>query len=608
MDVALALALLSAAAPGALSALPVADVSAPPEATSATALMSPFLRHHQAGVVVLGQVQWTNAFLRGLPQEAPRVVLTQQSYYDESDSVTVQVQLRHHVLVVVADGPETLTLSTKTASQSVARFHRALFWTSVATSAPEVVANKSFLRGVTQSRHCGGQTLLALTAADGATTLYALAPPDCPNDGEAPARELDRWAPEEQRWLSGAPPFSKFCDKWLPPASKEPFTLYVSGKWGTGDRNFDLLAHDIKQYNKLNKNITKTAVNLHELQALVAKVRQCRLDGYLVLLHADVPSSDDLTCFFESMATPIVVVVPANLGPAVNPLDAVLVEFSPAVWLGTALAALSTAAALACALRRDRGAALLLALSPLLAQAPGGPPPLAGRALRPLLGLWLLLCVVLVAAYQGLLLGKLSTARSHTEINTLRDLEDSGLPVHAQWAAVSYLDRMLPDNVHRRLVVHRFMNPTDFIGKRVVSDRNCALIVPLSADLTRNIRAWLTPTKSLHFFAIHAFHVRVSGLWSPGSPLGKAIVVAFRRSHEMGLWNYYSALEDFRERLALEKARAALSHARPLTSKQMCPAFLCIIGGHILGAVVLVVELLVSRLTGHEARDKLPLK
>ncbi|KAE8743022.1 Ionotropic receptor 147 [Frankliniella occidentalis] len=597
MDVVLALTLLCAGAPGALSALPVVDMSAPPEASSASALMSAFVGPHKACVVVLGRARWTNAFLHGVPQETPRVVLTEQSLYEESDSLALQVRVRHHVLVVVADGPEALTLSTVTMTQSLARFHRALFWTTVATSVLEVVANKTFLGCVTQWRSCNAQTVLALTAADGTTALYALVPDGCPApaEGEVPsATELDRWAPEERRWLSGASPFSKFCDSWLPPAPDEPFTLYVLG-WGGAREHFDRLSDDLKRYNSLDMRITKTIVSLYDdrLQEVVARMKQCRLDGFVVRLNLQPLSSDEMTCFFDATPDPIVVIVPAGLGPAVNPLDAVLVEFSPAVWLGTALAALSTAAALACTLRRDRGAALLLALTPLLAQAPERPPP-ASRALRPLLGVWLLVCVVLVAAYQGLLLGNLSTARAYSEIDSLRDLEDSGLPVHVSWPFVG----LLPENVRRRIVARRSMeNPTDFIANRVVSARDCAIIVGLDEELAREIRVWLTPKKLLHFFTLGDLHVRINGVWSRGSALGKTIALAFRRYHEMALSQRYSALADFKERLSREKSMSALSPAQPLTLRQMYPAFLCIIGGHILSVVVFVVELLVSRLT-----------
>ncbi|KAE8738126.1 Ionotropic receptor 202, partial [Frankliniella occidentalis] len=233
------------------------------------------------------------------------------------------------------------------------------------------------------------------------------------------------------------------------------------------------------------------------------------------------------------------------------------------------------------------------ALAPLLGQAPGTPPP-AGNALRPLLGVWLLVCVVLVAAYQGLLLGKLSTAQPHGEINSLQDLGDSGLPVHVSWAVFNQLDGVLPENVRRKLVVHRFVNPIDFIVNRVVVDRNCALIVEMDDGVARGIRSWLTTTKSLHFFTTGASFLRINGLWSRGSPLGQAIAATLRGSLEGGLSQRFNALADFAERLTREKTMAALSPARPLTLRQMYPAFLCLLGGHILGAAVFVLGLLVS--------------
>ncbi|KAE8741691.1 Ionotropic receptor 145 [Frankliniella occidentalis] len=603
MATVLALALLCAGAPGALSAVPIADVSPAPEAEGALALLAAFLPASKAGVVVVvGRVRWADAFLRGLPRETPRAMLTSLSSLTEAGRLSAEVQLTRNILIVVADGPDELIAAIDNAKLI---FQRVLFWATGARPASELLRNTTFVHRASRHIHCDIQASLVLSAEDGTAVRYAH---KCMVT--TPFLEEDRWSTVDHRWLRGAAVFSQFCDQWQPPpSSREPFTLVAMA------RQVHSQASTIADFIELHGNLPRKIKRVNILipnrpndeyyrmwNLTLSQSRLCRWDA--VLFHYRILTVSDIEVVHNYLSEKIdvVVLVPAGLGPAVNPLDAVLVEFSPAVWMSTALAALSTAAALACTLRRDRGAALLLALAPLLAQAPGTPPP-AGRALRPLLGVWLLVCVVLVAAYQGLLLGKLSTAQPHGEINSLQDLEASGLPVYAQWATFQRVSDILSDNLRNQLKVNHNVDVRKLISKDVVRDRKAAIIMFLDHSARRLLQTWLVPTKMLHYFPIDHLNVIVMGMWTRGSPLGPVVTKVSRRAEQAGLHIHHHARKDAKERLARERRLRALRPAHPLTLRQMLPAYVFLIAGLVLAGAAFVGEVVNNSCVGRGRRS-----
>ncbi|KAE8737464.1 Ionotropic receptor 143, partial [Frankliniella occidentalis] len=534
MAAVLAVALLCAGPPGALSAVPVVDVSPAPEAASAVALLAAFLGPHKAGVMVVSRVRWTDDFLRDLPRETPRVVLTSMSYLTDMDRLLVRLRLSHNILMVVGNEPDELTAML---SRALPRIQRILFWASARRPVAEVLRNTTFVHHISRITNCGHQNGLVISTVDGTAVSYV-------NKCTATRAflEVDRWSPAEHRWLRGAAVFTQFCDQWQPPPSPaDPFTLISVSRqqnshlFNVGDfmEQHAKKPRKIKRVNFLLPNQTKAEFS-SMWDLMLSQRSQCRLDALLYQYMMLTMSDKELNFNYFSENIDVVVLVPAGLGPVVNPMDAVLVEFSPTVWLGTALASLFTAAALACTLRRDRGAALLLALAPLLGQAPGTPPP-AGRALRPLLGVWLLVCVVLVAAYQGLLLGKLSTAQPRGEINSLQDLEASGLPVYAKWDAFQRVNDILPDVTRKRMHVIHKANDRKLIYEHVVRDRKSAIVMFLTPTVKRLVKTWLVPTKMLHYFPVDHLNVVVMGMWTRGSPLGPVVTKVTRRAEQAGL-------------------------------------------------------------------------
>ncbi|KAE8746760.1 Ionotropic receptor 161, partial [Frankliniella occidentalis] len=261
-----------------------------------------------------------------------------------------------------------------------------------------------------------------------------------------------------------------------------------------------------------------------------------------------------------------------------------------------------TAAALACTLRRDRGAALLLALAPLLGQAPGTPPP-AGRALRPLLGVWLLVCVVLVAAYQGLLLGELSSERLRGEINSLRALKETGLRIYVAWGSILLIEKELFTDTTNNIY---FTPNVGEILQHVAQHRNCALIAVQDRALQRLLQPLTIPQKKVHSFPIVAGKRKLIASWTPGSPLGELSRSAYELLDQAGILDYSENKLDEGNKVALARYLVSLQQVRALTLKHMAPAFYVLFIGLALATLVLGVELATARWCGAQGRTVTP--
>ncbi|KAK3917353.1 Cyclin-T1 [Frankliniella fusca] len=569
---------------GVRAAIAVGDMMSPAnEAAAATALLSAILPAHKACLLVLGRAPWSGDLLRALPGETQRAMLDKYASYDEDVRLDTEVRLTHHVLLVLADAPEDFKkLST------MPNLHRALLWARVSRSPHEVVQNKTLLHHISQTRRVSDMTALALTDADGDVHLFS---DRLLVTGERPFIAVDRWSAQKQRWLQGTPPFLSFCVKWTQPRTNEPLNLIT-----VAPPNLFRHADEIVRYGSTQRKISNyqfevSARSRHKLIAGLTLARsmteKCKLDGLLGMFGMPPSNPLEEEYLFRDDWSYIVVVVPAGQGAVVNPLSAVLLEFSPAMWYGTALAALGTAAALACTLRRDRGAALLLALAPLLAQPPP-PPPAASPALRPLLTVWLLVCLVLVAAYQGLLLGMLSSARPRGEIDSLEALEVSGLPVFASFEAFHAIRDTLPGSLRSRIDIRNAFDHTfrELVHERIVHARNAAAITFLDSLPKQRLETWALHEKKIHEFQIGSGFPRVLAVWQRGSDLGNIITKVMRRIWQAGLKLHSQRLDKHGELLEIRKGSWA--RPRPLTLSTMLPAFLFLAGGLTLAAFVFV--------------------
>ncbi|KAE8745655.1 Ionotropic receptor 164 [Frankliniella occidentalis] len=601
MDAALVLVLVCTAAPGALCALPDVDMTAPPEATSALALLSPFLAAQKTTLLILGQVNWTRDFLRGLSPETSWVLFPDERAQNDRFQGNFGVEVNCTALVV-SDNPAD-PYSWMERKAKLTNYCRVLFWI---TTDKQVAIPYSF-------HICNKLIGVAVTAPKGSTTLFTVAPKYC-GSVRPTLVEVDRWSHENQSWPRADAIFRifyPFCSRWRPPAADESLTVYEmlreDGK--PLPEFFKTLSTKIRGTRRTGNIMSNLAFPGNNLANIIVeswqKIEKCQLP-LMLLEYGEVVNFDPrkVSVMAEKAMFEISAFVPAGLGPAVNPLDAVLVEFSTAVWLGTALAALSTAAALACILRRDRGAALLLALAPLHGQASGTPPP-ASCALRPLLGVWLLVCVVLVAAYQGLLLGKLSTARDHAEVNSLRALKETGLPVYVMWSALTMLEKELIFDSHKPHTIPLGMNASETL-QHIAQHRNCAMIAIHDRTLRRLLHPLTIPQKKVHSFPLVPEKIRLIAVWTHGSPLGELSRSTYEHLDQAGILDHWEDKLDEGNKVALARYLVSLQQVMALTLRHVAPAFYVLFIGLALATLALGVELVTARWCGARGSTATP--
>ncbi|KAK3925472.1 Intracellular alkaline protease [Frankliniella fusca] len=392
------LALLLAGTPGVLGAVPAPVAPAVTnEAASALQLLSPFLLSQNSTLIIYGSANWTGSFVRALPPSVARTLLPDAARFWER-RFHHRTMTKNRVFLIVAESPA----DPRRLPKKYLNYERTVFWFRGGGFDGAKLANS------TSYTLCGRPMVFVVTVPNGSSTVYAVNATNCFDFLKLQFHAEDHWSPATRCWQHGGSlliHFYPFCLNWRPLPAGEPLRIL---KLPSGmPPPVSKLAQAVKQSLigvlwKIEWNTVSTSISIDRI------------------VRVGVPDyTRNLFQLPDRSLHHIIAIVPAGLGPVVNPLSAVALEFSPAVWLCTALAALGTAAALAWALRRDRGAALLLALGPLLGQAPP-PPPAASRSLHPLLGAWLLVCVVLAAAYQGLLLGMLSSARPRGETTAFR--------------------------------------------------------------------------------------------------------------------------------------------------------------------------------------------
>ncbi|KAE8741902.1 Ionotropic receptor 195 [Frankliniella occidentalis] len=581
--------------------LPLVDMAVAPEARSAAALLSPFMESQRANLVVLGSTRWTAAFLRELSAAVPRVQAPIRLVLDDG----LQPRLKHTLssslstVLVHTEGPEELLAAMR--EYFAFPVSRILFWTSVSSPYDGVlrrVYNDTLWLGAYQGR-------LALTSPNGSTALYRF---DCRSfaacsNKKVTVTKVDEWSPL-QGWRREAAVFTEFCSGWRPrPVRHLDVALLQSGELTSASRIQELAKTVVQLAARQGRGQRTTNIKAMDYDSLWKRLEECSLDAMLT----DKPpiikaSSREVSFLNDGDMMHLVAIVPAGFGAGVNVLEAVTIEFSASLWCATGLALLSTAAVFACARRQDIGGAVLQALAPVLGQAtpPPAPP-------RPQLAAWLLACVVLTAAYQGLLLGKLSSAVPRRNLDSLQDLEDSGLPVHI--VSALYLrtttQRLLPVALVSR-TKNLFHKDFDKVIDTVATARNCAVVTFLDLDIENLIRPYTIPPKKLHLFRLSYSTVRAIGLVSKGSPLERPLLRALGRVEAAGLLGRWRGAEHERERLFHERKLVSLQGPRPLTLWQLGPALVVLGAGQAAGAVVFALELLSARWWSARAARRTP--
>ncbi|KAE8747487.1 Ionotropic receptor 196 [Frankliniella occidentalis] len=488
-------------------------------------------------------------------------------------------------LLVHTEGLEELLATMSEYGKIIAS--RTLFWTSVASRQDVVLRHVSLVvpwLGAYQDR-------LALTAPNGSTVLYKLdchSFTACSND-EATVTEVDEWAPL-QGWRRQIAVFTEFCSGWRPRPDRRLDVGLLPSKELTSTSPIQELAKSVVQLAaKQGPRGRTTTTNVTDYHSFVERLKECSLDAMLTDKPLLLKTSWREVSYINDMEKMhAVAIVPAGFGAGVNMLEAVTIEFCASLWWATGLALLSTAAVFACRRRQDVSGAVLQALAPVLGQAtpPPAPP-------RPQLAAWLLACVVLTAAYQGLLLGKLSSAVPRRDLDSVRDLEDSGLLVYS--LSVLFLKasalRLLPVGLapRTRMLLHEDVKT---VIDNVATARNCAVVTFQDLDIENYIRPYMIPPKKLHFFRLNFSTVRMIGLTTRGSPLERPLARSAARVEAAGLLARWRRAEHERERLFYARKLVSLQGPRPLTLWQLGPALVVLGAGQVASVVVFALEVL----------------
>ncbi|KAE8751735.1 Ionotropic receptor 105, partial [Frankliniella occidentalis] len=262
---------------------------------------------------------------------------------------------------------------------------------------------------------CSKGVFLFISTPNGTTVQFA---PDLygscvVRQADLKLRETDRCEPGHRGWFGRRWP--RLCSSWKSPepGKTTPQLLAIMPSYSFGQQLSQSTDYQAPYYHFARSLATAVSRRLPiELTWIVPNstivleyTANCSLAAALLSYGVNVKPMRD-TEQDAIFMSPIVVVVPAGAGPRLNVLQAVTAEFSAELWIATALALLFMTAAMAVAwttLGRPPltalAVALLQTLAPLLAQSPPG-----RTAHRPLSAVWLLMSVVLAAAYQGLLL------------------------------------------------------------------------------------------------------------------------------------------------------------------------------------------------------------
>ncbi|KAE8743352.1 Ionotropic receptor 173 [Frankliniella occidentalis] len=582
METILALCLICCAWPGVRADLSVVGSVAPSEARSAAALLAPFLTSQAATLLVTGETPWTGTFLRELPADTPRVL--NPSSHAMNLRLEFVLSATHCAHFFHTDDLETLLYTM--GGHDPTTMTRALFWVNEARPRDEV------LRLVSQSgMWLGGQQYaLALAAPNGSATLFNLT---CSSEAACRTRtmtliEVDEWSPVEQRWRRGAQVFHEFC-AWR--EGQVPAVLMLTMRSATFTTSIMELTKSVvvlARRRHRQRSGSTTAVSYHEVvgyHRINIAAKECSLGAVL----SDVPltvlgKSAEIASVHDMEMHRVVVVVPAGFGASVGVLEPVTVEFSAALWCATGLAVLCTVIVLTCTCRQDVSGAVLQALAPMLGQPPPQPSPP-----RTMLAPWLLACVVLTAAYQGLLLAKVSSAVPRRELDSLRDVADSGLPLYALGNLVR--SSVLPTDLAARTRWIHYLQ-TEAVIDTIATARNCALVTYLDGYTTRTLHRHLVPPKRLHLVHLQYADFKVIGLATRGSPLEPLMVTALARAEAAGLLARWRGAEYEREDHDYARKLAPLKGPRPLTLWQLRPAFVVLGVGQVAGVAAFALEVL----------------
>ncbi|KAE8744079.1 Ionotropic receptor 132 [Frankliniella occidentalis] len=552
----------------------------------------------QGGVFVLGRAKGLNAFLGQLPAETPRSLVSSTNV---RSGTRCELQGAENFVLIAEDSWAELADTVADVEEIEFPTPRVLLWTWAARAGLKQGAQGVLAHGVVGDlwllkRH----TALAVsTLGAGGTTLFSLA---TNTKRQVVVTEIDRWSSRDRRWQRRASPFTLCSTTWssgggaaAQPAPSQiiavrPDHYVLPGPY------VDFVATMAKSLGAaLGKPVHVEWIEKGE-DAVdgLETLRCCALSAAVSFRAATVHISPEVSYAFFVMI-PVQVVVPAGLNQTPL-LQAVTDEFSAELWCATVVAVLGVAMATTLATRAILGlplpsalnTALLQTLAPLLSQPPPG-----RTAHRPLAAVWLLMSVVIAAAYQGLLLKELTTPPG--EINTLEQLEQSGLDCRMSRDLYQVDKFYLTEALRSRLTYVRLAD-LDAVVRDVADGRNSALIIRKDTISEILLSPYLKSSPPrLHSFETGNEYLGAYFKYTSGSPLQRPVVKFSLLAREHGIDLHMTQIIENKKSVDSRGGPDDEHLTRPLSLAQVLPAFLLLADGFVVAALVLAVEIVYHR-------------
>ncbi|KAE8744318.1 Ionotropic receptor 225 [Frankliniella occidentalis] len=554
---------------------PTVDLARRDGSNCIASYLSQLLTNSSAGIVIMGDDTYIAPILKQLPPGTPTSLLFDPGLVD--DRLEYQFRTQDDIFLIARE-----------VSADVLKFEfeprvpiraRVLIWTHALS--PEVDLT------LARDKHlwyCPPQQVaLAVSTFTGGTVLYHFqADALCDfNSSFVKAKEINRCTSNDQHWQNNNTVLRKACVDWKTSDKNSSIQILALRPDDETWNNFETWVMLIKRLIRRPVAVRQILVIDDEFARIYHSANYCRL--------ATVVSSD--ITHGDVVMYGLMVLVPSGLGPQPGLLRAVTNEFSIELWIATVLSVLCVAAAMAVAMAAAESVAqhrwlvsledaFLEALAPLLSQP-------VGRAThRPLSTVWLLMCVVLAAAYQGLLLKQL-TARM-PEIANLQQLGDSGLSVIVQDELFQHADQVLTDKLMNRAKfenIYRF----EWLLQELATKRNSAMIFYCDFYTAPKVSRWLalqrkTGPKRIHMFRLPGGRGRMSRSYPKGSPLQESGSFATQLMSASGLLQYHTL-----DRMQSDCGTA--STLRPLCLREIQPAFLLLTFGYGISGLVFISEI-----------------
>ncbi|KAE8746456.1 Ionotropic receptor 206 [Frankliniella occidentalis] len=592
------LGLLGLLGAGAASAVGHPVGKYPAEAKCVASFVSSLVPQHKSCLVVHGDVQLVGQLIQELDGErqvvliSPRLLCSQLGF---------DVR-RMTSLFVVAMG-SVAQLDKLAEIESIPQMSHILLWIR-ARSLSDVLPH--FATRNMPLWLCFANLYILLSTPNGTSILNSPDMTDrCMTTGRLlRMKEIDRCEPGARGWRRK--PWTPVCDGWSqPPRNRSsPVQVFaIRPDYKLGNVNVDEFHHFVGNMTSLlsrrrSVQVLWTSPFSFELQNAL---RTCRMGAVFLSYSGPVvrnPNTQHISYHFAS----VVAVVPSGLGQRFGLLRTVTAEFSLALWVTTVLSSLSmtltVAAAWMCSGRTPTSAlavASLQTLAPLLGQPPQG-----RTAHRPLSAVWLLMSVVLAAAYQGLLLRELTGPEA--EINSLDELEQSNLDVFVEDALFDVVNSRFTSNMKSR--THYFPQE-DFITHlhAMAIQRKSAMLYHRDVyfDLV-TLPQIAGPPKRLHAFELlDSSHLMTRILFTKGSPLERPLRRALGIFDNGALAKHYFHLAGNAFECLDLTPNSTRELTRPLSLDHLKPAFVMLALGHILSALVFVCEALVYKWSRSQA-------